>query len=132
MSRRDEIELTWTNQAGETITHSFPAHNQVCSRCQGYGTHLNPSIGNHAYTPEEFNEAFDEEGQEEYFRRGGIYDVQCENCHGNKVILVVSDEILNRTQAKLYGEYLEHEEKIAREAAQDARTSWYEDGCPQD
>ena len=63
---------------------------EVCSRCEGHGTHLTPSIGNHAYSQEEFNETFwEDEDREQYFTRGGIYDVQCEVCHGDKVQEVI-------------------------------------------
>lgn len=73
---------------GEEIKREVPCKMEVCSRCEGHGTHLNPSIGEHAYTMEEFHESFDEEGREEYFKRGGIYDVTCEECHGANVVPV--------------------------------------------
>ena len=87
------ITVKWENDEGEEVEHTFPAINEVCGRCEGYGTHLNPSIGQHAYTLEEFNEAFDDdESREAYFTRGGMYDVRCEQCHGNKVIQVIDEE----------------------------------------
>lgn len=132
MSRQGEIELTWSDEDGEEVTHSFPCKNEVCPRCEGYGTHLTPSIGNHAYSQEEFNESFDDEGREEYFKRGGIYDVQCEECKGNKVIEVVDESKLSEEQKKLYAEYEEHEDEMARMDEEDRRTRWYEDGCPMD
>ena len=133
MSRQGEIELTWSDEDGEEVTHSFPCKNEVCPRCEGYGTHLTPSIGNHAYSHEEFYESFpDDEDREEYFKRGGIYDVQCEECKGNKVIEVVDESRLSEEQKKLYAEYEEHEEEMARMDEEDRRTRWYEDGCPMD
>lgn len=126
--RQGEIELEWYDEDGEEVSHSFPCKNEVCPRCEGYGTHLNPSIGNHAYTMEEFNESFDDEGREEYFKRGGIYDVQCEECKGNKVIQVVDESRLSEEQKNLYAEYEEHEEEMARMDAEDRQTRYYESG----
>ena len=123
-----KIELTWSDEDGEEIVHEFPAKNEVCSRCEGYGTHLTPSIGNHAYSMEEFNESFDDEGREEYFKRGGIYDVTCEECKGNKVVPVVDEEQLTEEQKKLYEEYCEHEADMARMDEEDRRTRYYESG----
>lgn len=128
MSKQGVIELTWSDEDGEDITHEFPCKNEVCPRCEGYGTHLTPSIGNHAYSQEEFYDSFDDEGREEYFKRGGIYDVQCEECKGNKVIEVVDESRLSEEQKKLYAEYEEHEEEMARMDAEDRQTRYYESG----
>ena len=67
----------------------LPTRFEVCPRCEGVGSHLHPAIGEHAYTPEEFNESFDDEEAEQYFKRGGRYDVQCEECHGARVVSVI-------------------------------------------
>lgn len=138
MSRRNDDEpevlpqgqmrLTWTDEEGEEVSHIFPSTNEVCHRCEGYGTHLNPSIGQHAYTMEEFNESFDDEGKEEYFKRGGIYDVTCEVCKGNKVLPTVDESKLSDEQKKLFAEYEEHEEDMARMDAEDRQTRYYESG----
>lgn len=133
MSRQGEIELTWYDEEGEEVTHSFPSKNEVCPRCEGHGTHLTPSIGNHAYSMEEFYESFDdEEDREEYFKRGGRYDVTCEECHGKNVIEVVDEDKLSEEQKKLYAEYEESAEESARQDAEDRHTRWMEDGCPRD
>src|SRR5512135_2381951 len=123
-----QIRLTWTNEDGDEVSHVFPSTNEVCYRCEGYGTHLTPSIGNHAYSMEEFHESFDEEEAQEYFRRGGRYDVQCEECHGNKVLQVVDESKLSEEQKKLFAEYEEHEEEMARMDAEDRQTRYYESG----
>lgn len=123
MSNQGTVQLTWENEAEEEVTHSFPSKNEVCHRCEGYGTHLNPSIGEHAYTPEEFDQEFDDEGKEEYFRHGGIYDVQCETCKGEKVLPVVDEEHLSPEDKKLFGEYREWKEE------QDAFDADYEAEC---
>lgn len=129
MSKQGEIQLTWTDEeTEEEVTHIFPTVNEVCGRCEGFGTHLNPSIGEHAYTMEEFNESFDDEGKEEYFKRGGIYDVTCFECKGNKVVPVVDEKHLTEEQKKLYAEYERQEEERASEERADARTRYMESG----
>jgi hypothetical protein len=77
----------------EEQTITLPVKMEVCDRCQGHGTHLTPSIGEHAYSTHAFNEAFPEdEDRQEYFRRGGRYDVQCLTCKGANVIAVVDED----------------------------------------
>jgi hypothetical protein len=124
--------FTWTNEDGDEVSHVFPICNEVCSRCEGFGSHLNPSIGNHAYSMEEFYDSFDNEDIEEYFTRGGKFDVQCQECHGNKVVPVVDESKLTAEQKKLYEQYCQHEEDMARMDAEDRHTRWMEDGCPSD
>ncbi len=80
---------------GERVV-TLPVRLEVCSRCHGTGYHLTPSIGEHAYSMEEFRESFDPEEAEEYFRRGGIYDVTCERCKGRNVEEVVDEEACAR------------------------------------
>jgi hypothetical protein len=127
------ITITLENEEGEEISHTLPAVNEVCDRCEGFGTHLNPNIGQHAYSPEEFNEAFDdEESREAYFTRGGMYDVQCEECHGNKVILIVDESNLSPAQKEIYQQHSSRMDRRAEEEAADRRTRWMEDGCPRD
>jgi phage FluMu protein Com len=72
----------------------LPAKKEVCPKCEGHGSILNPSIAQHAYTASEFAESFDEEEAAEYFRRGGRYDVKCPTCKGANVIDVVDVEAL--------------------------------------
>lgn len=120
------IEFTYENDDGDEESFELPARFEVCDRCQGHGTHLNPSIGEHAYTWQEFNESFDEEGRAEYFRHGGIYDVTCEECRGARVVKVVDLEACARspelTEAlRLYDEKLELEARYAREEAAERR-----------
>lgn len=88
-----KIEFVYEDDDGNEVEASLPARYEVCHRCEGHGTHLHPAIGEHAYTPEEFNESFfEDEDKEEYFKHGGKYDVACEECHGNRVVLEVDEE----------------------------------------
>lgn len=86
------IRVTVTNEMEVERELVLPATFEVCGRCEGHGTHLNPSIGEHAYSQEEFDEAFDDdESREAYFKRGGMYDVQCQECHGKRVVAVLDE-----------------------------------------
>lgn len=115
------INVTLWNDEGDEETHELPARFEVCTRCEGHGTHLNPAIGEHAYSVEEFNEAFDdEESREQYFKRGGIYDVKCEECDGDRVVPVVDEARLTNDQKKVFAEF-EKQEQENYEADEEAR-----------
>ncbi len=78
---------------GESIMETLPAKFIVCPMCEGHGTVLNPSMRNHCYSFDEFNETFhDDEDRAAYFQRGSKYDVQCPNCKGKNVVLVVDED----------------------------------------
>ena len=95
------IKFTTMDEDGNEVEHELPAKMEVCSRCQGYGTHLTPSIGEHAYSMEEFEESFStDEEKEDYFTRGGAYDVSCEVCDGKRVEEVVDDEACSEEPLK--------------------------------
>jgi len=91
------IQFVRENSRGIETTHTLPSRRAICDRCDGYGTHLTPSIGQHAYSAEEFADAFDDDERGEYFRRGGIYDVACEACRGAKVVDEVDDDEAAKT-----------------------------------
>lgn len=99
-------EFTYEDEEAVEHTAQLPARFEVCTRCEGHGTHLHPSIGQHAYSMEEFNEAFDDdESRQAYFERGGMYDVPCEECHGKRVVAVVDVKALKRQDPALYARY---------------------------
>jgi hypothetical protein len=124
-----KITVNFFDENDNEIQVSFPAKNEVCPRCEGHGYHLREAIGSHAYSAEEFYESFPgPEDREEYFRRGGIYDVQCEKCKGANVIAVVDEKLIERcgseeekANLKKYHKHLEQEEKWRAEAAAEAR-----------
>lgn len=115
------------NDTDEEVEHDLPARFEVCPRCEGHGTHLHPDIGQHAYTGEEFFEEFDEEGREEYFKRGGIYDVTCERCGGQRVVQVIDEDRLTSEQKEVFKAYQEREAERARWDAVDRDERRY--GC---
>ena len=84
----------------------LPTKRAVCSRCNGDGHHGNP-----AFDGQPLSYFYDEEpdGQfaEDYF--SGLYDVVCEECHGNKVVDVVDWDRLTPDQAEAYAAQLDQE-----------------------
>jgi hypothetical protein len=82
----------------EEISVQVPSKKEVCYGCEGEGFQLHPSMRGHAYTQDEFREAFDEEQRVEYFKRGGMYDVKCEVCKGNNVVDEVDEDRLTAEQ----------------------------------
>jgi hypothetical protein len=127
------MDATYTDEeTGDEVTVQFPSKFEVCPRCEGHGTYLNPSIGNHAYSAEEFSESFDDEEAEQYFKRGGIYDIACEQCGGKRVIEVPNPKAMNAEQKASLAAWEEQEEERAAEEAADRKTRWYEDGRPMD
>lgn len=93
---------------------TFPAKRVVCHECEGESYVLNPSMRNHAYSAEDFDHEFDEEMQEQYFKRGGIYDVICPTCRGANVISIIDEDRLTPAQKKDFDSYTEAQDRYAR------------------
>ncbi len=107
----DTIELTYENDDGEEVTLTLPSKMEVCDECGGHGYVLCEGMRGHAYTSEEFAEAFDDdEDRAEYFRYGGKYDQQCPVCKGKNVVPGVDESRLSDAQKKEYAEYQEWQE----------------------
>lgn len=119
-----------SDDAEETIeeSHDLPSKFEVCDDCEGHGSVLNESMRNHAYTAEEFAEAFDEEEAAEYSRHGGRYDVKCPTCQGKNVVSVVDTDHLSPEQAKVFAIWEEQGAEEAREREYDRRTYLMECG----
>lgn len=116
------IKFTEMTDEGNEVEHELPSRFAVCSRCEGHGTHLTPSIGEHAYSQEEFEETFhDEEDREEYFKRGGIYDVTCETCGGKRVEEVIDEDTCPPDLLKKYYAMLEEQAMYERERRAELR-----------
>lgn len=120
------IKFTAMDEDGEEVEYELPSKKAVCSRCEGHGTHLSPSIGEHCYSQEEFDESFStDEEKEEYFKRGGIYDVTCEQCGGKRVEDVVDEDACEKEPYKSalekYNQKLAEEYYAARERAAERR-----------
>ena len=116
------VTYTYTGDEGEKIQVELPTKMEVCDDCEGYGTVLNEAIRSHAYSQEEFEEAFsDDASREQYFKRGGVYDVPCPTCHGRNVVPVVDESRLTGAQknvfARIQQEQREYDEALAADLA---------------
>lgn len=60
--------------------------------------------------------------------RGGIYDVECQTCEGNKVVLAVDESRLSIEQQFLFKQYQEYKENRDAEDAEERRTCYMENG----
>lgn len=100
-----DITLSYEDENEEIyIEITVPAKYEVCSNCDGHGTHLNESMRHHAYTLED--DEFEDEGfMREYKKRGGIYDVTCQTCKGTRVVSVPDESKMSASQVKEYKEY---------------------------
>ena len=88
------------NDDGDEIEVFLPSKKVVCDGCDGHGTHLTPSMRDHAYSSEEFHGDFSEEEQEQYMTRGGMFDVTCETCKGKNVIDVIDRQACTSDEDK--------------------------------
>lgn len=80
------IRFTRTTDEGDEVEIDLPASYEVCGRCQGEGKHDHSAFSN-GISREQFDE--DPDFSEDYF--AGVYDVQCEECGGNRVVPVVNE-----------------------------------------
>lgn len=127
MSR--QITFTHETSRGVEHKHAIPARFDVCPSCDGHGSHLHPDIGGHAYSVDEFAEAFDDDERGEYFRRGGRYDVECLTCHGRRVVDVPDEAEAARTSRgrrllALYFAIVEREAAAEAERAHERRMGY--------
>lgn len=91
--------MSRTIELGEV---TYPAKWEICSRCDGEGTHVNPSIDGHGISAHD--EIWDdEEFHHNYF--SGVYDVQCYDCGGAGKQLVVDEDACTPEQLE---EVIEH------------------------
>ena len=92
---------TWIDNEGEEVTIEVPAKFETCYVCRGKGKHVNPSIDAHGITQEEFYE--DPDFAEQYWM--GDYDVVCNECHGQRVIPVLNEDVVDPEHLKMIREY---------------------------
>lgn len=92
---------------------TLPAKYEVCPDCQGRGQYVNPSIDSHGLSSEDFDQ--DPDFAESYF--GGDYDITCQSCCGNRVILVPATE----DGRAVIQEILDHEAQCQAEIAAERR-----------
>lgn len=96
--------ITYEDANGDEVR--VPARYEVCGRCHGKGTHVNPSIDGHGISAGD--ECWDDEQfTEMYF--GGGYDVACSECGGQRVVLEPDEQ---DAQAEVLDAYYEHRDEI--------------------
>lgn len=92
-----QIEVDLVSADGNWYRTNLPAKYVVCPRCEGRGTHVNPSVDGQGLSSEDLE---DEEFREAYF--GGAYDVRCFQCEGHRVVPQVDwDALTTDEQADL-------------------------------
>lgn len=118
-----ELEATCEECADEnSVEHEVEGEFEVCGACEGHGSRLCEGMRGHAYSQEEFEEVFwEDEDREHYFKRGGKYDVTCEDCGGKRVTAVPSLDKLSPEIRAAYEARERREDEWARERAAELR-----------
>ena len=117
MSAPAEIRITVWNDQGDEVELVLPAKFEVCPRCSGSGSHVNPAIDGHGITSEEWNGPDWDDDSREMYLSGG-YDVPCHRCDGKRVI-----EILDRDKAT-QAELVIYDDHVREIAALEAEEAW--------
>lgn len=103
----DGNEDDFENEEGENYkTITIPAKYEVCPTCRGKGATSN-YLG--AFTQSRWDE-MDEDWKEDYLK--GNYDRHCEECNGQRVILVPDRENADPEALALYDQHQEDEAYI--------------------
>lgn len=110
------IEITTWDDAGDELVLELPAKFSLCPRCRGVGSHVNPAVDGNGLSQEDFDEA-GPEFYDDYM--GGVYDVACYRCKGEKVIKIVDRDRAKPEDLKIYDDQArELRELEAMEAAE--------------
>lgn len=97
---------------GDEVEIRLPCKWEVCSRCEGKGVHTNPAIDGHGITMEERDRDWTDEEWEGYM--GGMYDVRCYDCSGDRVVPMVDSNRLSDDQRMWFLQVQEAQEDIRR------------------
>lgn len=124
-SKVDDMSKFESNDE-DSISYNFPARKEICHRCDGEGQHTNPNVDGHGITAEEWHNEWNEDEREGYMN--GRYDVVCEECKGNKIVMVIDEEAIQsngteecRTMYTVYQKQLEDKAASDYEDAQTRR-----------
>lgn len=132
-----KVDMTQFNSNDEdsdgnviSVPYEFPARKEICHRCDGEGQHTNPNIDGHGITAEEWHNEWDEDEREGYMN--GRYDVVCEECRGNKIVMVIDEETIQSNGTEecrvMYAIYQKQLEDKAASDQEDAYTRRMECG----
>lgn len=111
------IEVTVSNEGGDFVTHQLPAKLIVCSRCEGTGKHVNPSIDGNGITQSEMAE-LGEDFREDYM--AGMYDVTCSVCLGIRVVPAIDTRRFTPVQRRAWKQHCKEIEESRRDDASEA------------
>ena len=92
---------------------------EVCPRCCGEGTHVNPSIDGNGISADEWYNEWDDESREMYLTGG--YDVTCEECHGSNVVDVLDETRTLKVIVDRWNEWIHDEWAYRAECAAERR-----------
>lgn len=88
----------------EFYEFKLPTHFEVCYRCEGHGTHVNPAIDGNGISAQEWNEW--EDSSRSMYMNGG-YDIACEDCNGMRVVPVVNESALTKEIQDKWSKHLD-------------------------
>lgn len=100
-----EVELY--DDEGNEYVATLSIKFEVCPRCNGTGSHINPSIDGHGISAEEWEHDWADEEKEMYMNGG--YDVPCYECEGLRVVPEVYKERCNKDDLARYTKALEED-----------------------
>lgn len=106
------IEWTEYTDDDDEIVHELPATFEVCPRCRGAGSHVNPAIDGHGITMDEWENEWSPDEQDTYLSGG--YDVTCYECKGLRVVKVVDEAACDPQLLKAYHRHLREEAEYQR------------------
>jgi len=90
------IKFIRITDEGDEVEIALPAKYEVCQTCEGQGKHVNPAIDGNGLSREDFDE--DPDFRESYFN--GDYDVTCQECGGQRVVLEIDEAEAKRQGLK--------------------------------
>jgi hypothetical protein len=117
MSASPSIVIEIEQEDGSYLETSIPSKFEVCGRCGGEGSHVNPAVDGNGISVEEMGE--DPDFAENYF--SGVYDVQCTECKGLRVVPVVDETRCSAELLKAYAKHQDEEYRYQAECAMERR-----------
>lgn len=101
------VSIGFNDETGEDIDAEVPFKYEVCPTCNGKGSHVNPSIDAGGLSYDDFEN--DPDLHSNYF--GGVYDVSCYECKGQRVVPCINKEACDKdVLAKIEKQQREEEE----------------------
>lgn len=97
---------------GDESVIDLPQEWVICGECNGEGKSLCDGMRGHAYSAEEFYEAFDEDERHGYFN--GRYDTPCNSCNSSGKVKEINWDKLEPELAKAIQD---HYQDLANDAA---------------